>query len=283
MRLGIDIGGTSAKVAVWSQGRWLRTGQSASYDQPTLSQIRAAIQTAAGPIANLQSVGLCLPGTFDAATRTLTHSVNIPALVGLPVDQLLTDVLPLPASIAPLVCSDALAAARDIYAARQLTGRLVALSLGTGVGCGVLDGTGALDVDEGSPGHFGQLDVSIAGHDVLGPDGGAGSLEGYLGAPALERAYGGSLPEITARLIPDAPALQALARALRIAHALYRPHHLCLCGGIGLGLRHLLPAIHRAVATNLTRIARPQWTLTCGDDLFHAARGAARLAGAGSG
>ena len=63
MRLGIDIGGTSAKVAVWSQGRWLRTGQSASYDQPTLSQIRAAIQTAAGPIANFVLAAVPQGGT----------------------------------------------------------------------------------------------------------------------------------------------------------------------------------------------------------------------------
>ena len=36
--------------------------------------------------------------------------------------------------------------------------------------------------------------------------------------------------------------------------------------------------IRRQVTKNLTSVARAGWTLSCGDDLFHAARGAARMA-----
>ncbi len=177
------------------------------------------------------------------------------------------------------VCSDAVAAAYDIRHARRLSGRLLVLALGAGVGCGVVDESGALDVDEGSPGHLGQMDVSIGGEEVIGPDGGAGSLEGYIGATALERRHPG-LPvgEALARYAGDEPAIRALVRALRIAHAIYRPQHICLCGGIGLALRRLLPVIGEQVAKDLTSVARRGWTLTCGDDLYHAARGAARLA-----
>ena len=56
----------------------------------------------------------------------------------------------------------------------------------------------------------------------IGPDGGAGSLEAYIGVPALMRQYG-SMDAFFGRLqIMDAP-MQALARAIRICHAIYRP------------------------------------------------------------
>jgi hypothetical protein len=50
-----------------------------------------------------------------------------------------------------------------------------------------------------------------------------------------------------------------------------------LLGGVGIRLGALIPQIKQAVDTNLTSIARKDWTLSAGDDDFHAARGAARL------
>ncbi|MBV9490447.1 MAG: MFS transporter, partial [Verrucomicrobia bacterium] len=61
------------------------------------------------------------------------------------------------------------------------------LALGTGVGAAVLDDGVPLRVDGDSPGHLGQIDVSLDDRAPIGPDGGAGSLEGYLGVPAIRR------------------------------------------------------------------------------------------------
>jgi predicted NBD/HSP70 family sugar kinase len=155
----------------------------------------------------------------------------------------------------------------------------VLLTLGTGIGIAVADDGRPLHVEGESPGHFGQIDVSIAGHDVIGPDGGAGGLEGYLGAAALRQQYGPDLSATVAKFSGEEPAMLALGRAIRIAHAIYRPQHICLCGGIGIRLRHLLPPLRRKIETNLTSLARSGWTFTTGDDDFHAARGAATLAG----
>jgi hypothetical protein len=47
---------------------------------------------------------------------------------------------------------------------------------------------------------------------------------------------------------------------------------------VGTRLRHLLPTIRAKVEHQLTSVARPDWTLACGEDDFHAARGAALLA-----
>jgi predicted NBD/HSP70 family sugar kinase len=174
--------------------------------------------------------------------------------------------------------NDASATAHDLFVAQKLYGRLLVLTIGTGVGAAVLDDGKLLRVEGDSPGHIGQIDVSIPGADIIGPDGGAGGLEGYIGVPALRRDLGDDLSIALPKLTGREPAILALVRAIRICHAIYRPHHIRLCGGVGTRLRHLLQAIRTKVETNLTSVARNGWTLNCGDHDFHAARGAALLA-----
>jgi hypothetical protein len=69
-----------------------------------------------------------------------------------------------------------------------------------------------------------------------------------------------------------------LVRTIRIAHALFRPHHVVLAGGVGTRLGRLVDELRSAVNQDLTRIARPEWTLSVGESDFHNAAGAARAA-----
>ncbi|HEY7090539.1 MAG TPA: ROK family protein [Tepidisphaeraceae bacterium] len=285
--LGVDIGGTSVKTALWVGSTCVRTGQSPFYARPTTDQLLAAIRAAVGSAAReLGTVGLCVPGLLDADRRVVTLSVNVPGLAGYQLDQLVPQALGLPTEPSDrqtTISNDATASAYDIFQTRKLTGRLLVIALGTGVGAAVLDDGIPLRVEGDSPGHIGQMDVSIAGSEVIGPDGGAGGLEGYIGAPALRRRLG---PDLTAGLrdmAADDPAILALVRALRICHAIYRPQHICLCGGVGIRLRHLLRAIYEKTADRLTSVSRSGWSLDCGIDDFHAARGAAQLAAAAAG
>ncbi len=279
--VGIDIGGTSVKAAVRADGRWHRTGQSGFYARPTADQLRAAVAAAVGPVDAVDRVGLCVPGVLDAGRRAVTLAVNVPGLVGLPLDGLVPGALGLAGGRPTVVCNDAVAAADDVWQSRGVRGRLLVLTLGTGVGNAVLDDGALLDLGGGASGHLGQVDVTLPdAAEVVGPDGGAGGLEGYLGVAALGRRYGPDVTAAVAALDGTEPAVRALARVLRVAHAIYRPDHVCLCGGVGVRLRHLLPALRRQVEDRLTNLARPGWTLTCGDDDFHAARGAAARAAA---
>jgi hypothetical protein len=77
------------------------------------------------------------------------------------------------------------------------------------------------------------------------------------------------------------PPMRALARMIRIAHGVYRPRHVCLAGGIGIRIGHLLVELRNLTNDKLTRIAHPDWTLFAAKDDFHAAIGAARLAAQG--
>lgn len=277
--LGIDIGGTSVKAAARRDGQVLWTGQSGFYLKPSADELRHAIRAAVnGRASELHAVGLCVPGILDPATRAITTAFNVPGLVGIPLDRLVPQALGLGVERPAAILNDAAATAHDLFLSRQIKDRLLVLTLGTGVGIAVLDNGKPLLVESDSPGHFGQIDVSIASCDVIGPDGGAGGLEAYLGAPALQKRHGPNLAAVLPDFTGQEPAMLALVHALRIAHAIYRPHHVVLCGGIGVRLRHLLPVLRSKIETHLTGLARPGWTFSTGDDDFHAARGAAALA-----
>ncbi len=239
------------------------------------------------------AVGVCAPGTRDPATGRITACLNMPGLVGFDlagsVGTRLAS-LGLPVRDVHLT-SDAYAAGIDAWCGlpEPKPARLLALSLGSGVGACVLDGRdepGALPgrlviVSGTSSGHLGQIDVGFdepGRARPVGSDGGEGSLEAYIGLAALRARYG----EDVANMLPcwsvgDAPVV-ALTRTLRIAHALYRPDAVVLLGGIGIRLGHLVRPLRAAVARGLTSLARPGWTLGCGRDDHHAARGAALLA-----
>jgi predicted NBD/HSP70 family sugar kinase len=276
-QLGIDIGGTSIKLAATSNGQTLWTSQSEFYARPNTAQLIETLKsTAAGRVHETEVAGLCVPGLYDAAQRMITKSINVPGLMGIKLDDLIAKALG--DGIRQLkIINDAVATATDVVVTRKLQGRVIAIALGTGIGMGVLDDGVPLFVDGASPGHIGQVDCSIEGQPVIGPDGGAGSFEGYLGVPALVKQYGSTEAFLTRATVEDAP-IKGLVRAIRICHGIYRPHHFLLVGGIGTRLRRLLPDIKRACEVNLTSIARPGWTLGAGDHDFHAALGAARLA-----
>jgi predicted NBD/HSP70 family sugar kinase len=265
--LGIDIGGTSVKAAAVRDGQVVWTAKSSRYQRPTTEQIIAAVGEVAGG-READAVGICCPGLLDRATRRITLSVNVPGLVGVPLDDIVTRGVGVQQTAA--ILSDANAVGYDVYASGGLTGRLLCLSLGTGVGASVVDEGGFLHVSGESPGHFGQLDVSLDDRAPIGPDGGAGSLEAYIGAGAL----GDSVGRLT---VEDAP-VRALVRAIRLAHAIYRPQHVCLTGGVGIRLKRLVPEIKAAVELDLTRVARGGWTLFTGENDYHAACGVARWA-----
>jgi predicted NBD/HSP70 family sugar kinase len=276
--LGIDIGGTTVKSAALRGNEVLWTGRSERYSRPGADQLIAAVRQACGQLtAPPQTVGLCVPGLLDEAKECVSISANVPGLIGLPLRELVLRAAGT-SDAAPVVVNDANATAYDIYSTRALSARLLVLAIGTGVGASVLDDGKPLFVDGQSPGHVGQVDVSIDGPMVIGPDGGRGGLEGYIGTAALRARYG---PDAAARIRPGDPPFRALVRILRICHAIYRPLHVCLAGGTGIRLGHLLDPLKRATEVELTMIARKDWKLFVADSDYHAAAGAARIAASG--
>ena len=278
MWIGIDVGGTSVKAAAVEAGRVAWTGASSAYSKASTQQLVEAIrQSVSGRGGSIDGVGVCVPGLMDRQKRMVSLSVNVPGLNGVVLDELVSEALGERVTLAAMT-SDAVATGMGIWFERRMAGRLLCLALGTGVGMAVLDDGVALKVSGESPGHIGQVDVSIEGEPAIGPDGGAGSLEGYIGGPALVKRYGPDVAAAVAGWRGDEPPLRALARAVRICHAIYRPQHVVLAGGLGIRLGRLLEPLHAMIDRDLSKVARPGWTLSVGDSDFHAAAGAAAMA-----
>lgn len=282
-QLGIDVGGTSVKMALLEDGRTVWTGRSESYDKPDSNRLILALREASGgrvEKSKIDACGICVPGILNDARDTVLLSVNVPGLNNLPIASLVRQALG--ESILRIkVCNDAISCATDVVHALHLNGRVMVLAMGTGVGGAVLDvdsnSIRPLLVEGESPGHIGMVDVTCDDPPTIGADGGAGSLEGYCGIPALVARYGNVERAIIEMKQTD-PPMKALARIIRIGHAIYRPNHVVLAGGAGVQLSKRIDEIRKLVDTNLTTVARSGRTLQCALDIFHAARGAARLA-----
>lgn len=281
--LGFDIGGTSVKAALVRDGTTVATARSPAYAHPSTGELVAAMETCLGELGSPETItriGLCLPGVLDPDRLRVQLCVNIPAIEGVSLVELVEAALP--GAPHPKVFGDAHAAAFGYWHQHPGDGRLLALALGTGVGACVLDNGQLFRVTGQSSGHIGQIDVGCCSHpgeeEPIGPDGGRNSLEAWIGVPALRQRYGHDLASRVADIGIDDPPLRALVRAIRICHAIYHPQRIALLGGVGIRLAPKVEAIKHAVNQNLTSVADPSWTLETGTSDHHAATGAALLA-----
>jgi len=268
--LGIDIGGTSVKVALLD-GDKVTTSRSSEYSGASADELATVIAAVLPDGSNdAQTVGLCVPGRLDPTRTRVVQSINLPALQKVPLAELISRAIG--ARVTPTIASDAHAAAHDFQVTHKTVGRLLAISIGTGVGASVLDDGKPLLVCGETPGHFGQIDVTLDAEPV------PRTLESYLGAKRLHAEFGSRLAEAIAAFDIHARPLRALARSIRIAHAIYRPDTVALLGYVGMQFAACQDKLETIVRADLTSVAKPDWKLAFGSSPFHAAIGAARLA-----
>ncbi len=142
----------------------------------------------------VSAVAIGCPGPVDAAKGIVSNPPNLPGWENVPIGSILHEVWKLPI----FVENDANAAALGEYwfGAGRGSKSMVCITLGTGVGGGiVIDGK----IFHGSTGVAGEI-----GHITIEPDGrrcpcgNTGCLERYVGRQAIERLSGkkGSLKEL---------------------------------------------------------------------------------------
>jgi glucokinase len=201
--IGVDLGGTKAVVAC------LRGNQlSESLLEPTdRSASTALIDQLVAMVDRIRSddlaaVGIGVPSVVEFETGRVVSSVNIP-LTDVPLRQVLGDRLGVPVFVDNDATVAALAEAHDTEL-RLVAHNLVMITIGTGVGGGIVLGG---RIYRGATGGAGELGHTIVG---LGLDGAApvpepqarfpqpGSLEYVAAGHALDR-----LAEEAALLEPD--------------------------------------------------------------------------------
>ena len=169
-KVGVDLGGTKILVALAHEGG----GIMASRKFPTEAlegpdRVLRRLVEVAGELLfseglswhKVDGIGICMAGFIDKRSATIVSSPNLPGWEGFPLERELKKRLKIPV----LVENDASAAAYGefLYGAGKGKRNLVNITLGTGIGGGIIaEG----QIYRGSGGFAGEI-----GHLILLPDG----------------------------------------------------------------------------------------------------------------
>lgn len=255
--LGIDLGGTNIKWAVVE--RDAETWRTLGHDQvpthaadgpdvvvPRVAEVGAK---AIGRFPGVISVGIGVPGLYDAAAGTTRFLVNFPGdWAGRPLAGPVGDALGLPASLINDARAFGLAELR--LGAGRGAASMIGLTLGTGVG-GVIAVDG--HVHQGHDGTAGEI-----GHQTIEPDGpwcncgNRGCLEAFARADQIAAACGTTTTEEAVALaragdVRAAEGLAQVGRYLGIGIAnmvtVISPDRVVIGGGISAAADLLLGPI----------------------------------------
>jgi glucokinase len=231
--IGVDVGGTKVSVAAMRDGDigepLIRPTDRSSTDALIAQLVAAVGEAASGDVP--AAVGVGIPSVVEFATGLVRSSTNIP-LADVPLRNVLSEKLGVPAFVDNDATVAALAEAHD-EGGHLAAHCLVMLTLGTGVGSGiVIDGrafrgaTGAagevghtlVSIDESIPAATrfpqpGSLEALAAGHalDRLVRDAATAHPDSALGALAAERGEVAGPDAVAAAREGDAVAIDCLA------------------------------------------------------------------------
>ena len=195
--IGVDIGGTNLRGApISAAGEVLHRFRSLSVihegRQPFLARLGEGLDSLLTMADSLglpvRAVGVGVPGLIDR--HGMVHSsVNLPPLEGLQLREILEARLQLPVRCA----NDAnlIALGESSYGAGRGLNSLIVITIGTGLGSGLILNGQLWEGSRGFAAEFGHVTVEPDGHPC--PCGNRGCLEQYVSATALTRT-GGGLP-----------------------------------------------------------------------------------------
>ena len=190
--IGFDVGGTNIKLGVVDEeGRSLAHTKIATEEErgprDAVKRARAAVdQMLAGiglAMNDISAVGLCTPGTMDIRAGKFLEPHNLPHWYYFPIRDTVAEAFGLPTSYA----NDANAAAYgEFWVGRgQQFHSIVLLTLGTGVGGGIIIGDLSVDGENSHGSECGHIIIDTSPTARMCGCGQTGHLEAYCSATAL--------------------------------------------------------------------------------------------------
>ena len=191
--LGLDLGGTNIKAGVVDdEGRVLaavsgptRAGLGPEAGLESLVEVaRRAVEAGGVDWSDIEAVGLGSAGTLDTLGGRIVEATNLPLWKGFPIASRLGERLDRPICL----LNDANAAAFGEYwaGAGRSTRSLVLITLGTGIGCGIVESGRILEGRHGMGGEYGHVTIQMDGGRPCSC-GRSGHLEAYASATSLVR------------------------------------------------------------------------------------------------
>ncbi|TWU31568.1 ROK family protein [Novipirellula artificiosorum] len=186
--LGIDVGGTDVKLGVVdTEGQLVaedrtptaRLGTPANVFEHAQAFAETVMASPVGDNGQLAAVGLAVPGVLDTRESVIREVVNLQGWLGVRLQDELDRVFQLPST----VTNDANAAAYAEHALRHLqTQSLALVTLGTGVGCGMVVAGEPFGGDHGCAGELGHITIDFSDAALACTCGSRGHLETYAGS-----------------------------------------------------------------------------------------------------
>jgi len=190
--VGVDLGGTNVKVGVVDdRGRpisWLSVPtEAAKGPEDSVGRMGRAVHTAIERaelrLSDIARVGLGSPGTMDIPAGMLIHPVNLKGWENFPIRDRLSHHCRLPVAFS----NDAAAAAYGEYwigSGREFHS-MVLLTLGTGIGCGIIVGDLSIVGENSHGAECGHIVIDCTENARLCACGQPGHLEAYASATAI--------------------------------------------------------------------------------------------------
>lgn len=192
--LGFDVGGTNLKLGIVDdRGRVVAKGSIPTQESTgPADAVRRAHAYATEMLAklglkisDLAAIGLGTPGTLDIKAGRMLEPHNLPHWFHFPIRECVSLAFGLPTSFA----NDANAAAYGEFwvGSGKAFHSIVLLTLGTGVGGGIIIGDLSIDGENSHGSECGHIIIDCTPTARVCPCGQLGHLEGYCSATALVR------------------------------------------------------------------------------------------------
>lgn len=180
--VGIDFGGTSVKLGVCRGGELLCTDEpipTADFHGPhaLINEMAARVGRLRETYPDIAAIGVGVPGLVDFDRGFVHELTNVPGWKHVPLKTLLAEKAGLPVVVDN--DANAMAWAEFRYGAARGLRNVVALTLGTGIGGGLILNGHMHRGSQDSAGEVGQMSIDFAGR--AGHYGNLGALEKYTG------------------------------------------------------------------------------------------------------
>ena len=188
--IGIDVGGTTIKgAAVTSEGKMFKTFTVpvSKYEKgkEVMERLGQAvldyIKTNKDEIGEVEGIGMGIPGVIDSKQGIVCYSANLPLWADLRVKEIIEKITGLPVKVSNDANAAALGEVR--FGAGNNCETAIMLTLGTGVGCGVVLNGQLFEGNEGKGAELGHSTLILGGRKC--GCGRKGCFEAYASASGL--------------------------------------------------------------------------------------------------
>ena len=190
-RIGIDVGGTNVKIALVSDkgiivySNSIPTRAETGYEY-TINSIKEAIkvllkETNQNP-KDIEGMGFGFPGQIDCQKGIVRLAPNIPGWVDVPIAEIMENEFGIPTRVDNDVRTAALGELN--YGAGIGCQNLVCITVGTGIGAGLVINGKLVRGASNAAGEIGHIKLNMEGGPLCGC-GDRGCLEAYASGPAI--------------------------------------------------------------------------------------------------